>query len=547
MLPVSHVHEGGDDPLCANLRVPQRHDSRFPFFFLSDLNRRPNSPSHGRKWKALDTWLLPNTSFLQGACLLTAFIAVLTFFFFVSEMPVPLKHDMVEAYSWGREFQLGYHQHPPFWAWLCGLWFSVFPSTPFFFALLSATNAAVGLWGTWLLTGELVKNPEQRLAARALPLLTPFFTFYAFKFDANTIFISLWPWTLLFFYRASERHDRRATLCFGLLTGLCLLSKYYVLLPLAGCALAALTSTNGRNWLRSRQPWIAGALIILVISPHLWWLTENQAPPLTYLHSRLNWPWAEILHRLFMTGFGLLGMMTAVIGLTALVCARAGGPRAHHAAMTAARTQWTALVTLTPVVLTLAFGIVLRTPISSEMMIGVVPLLPLLVLQAAGTCPPRPLARAAVSLVALGSLGLIIGAPAFMYYRVHTKRWVKQIPYEEVAREGTRLWQERVHTPLTYVGGSAPYSDFVTFYSSSHPHSFPWHDRSFALWVTPERIHQHGLLSICESNDSRCLGAASLYATPGTVRIPLAVAHHFGHYEGRMYNFTFIITPPTVP
>jgi hypothetical protein len=215
--------------------------------------------------------------------------------------------------------------------------------------------------------------------------------------------------------------------------------------------------------------------------------------------------------------------------------------------MTAAHAKWVALVTCTPVVLTLASGFALRTPVTSEMMIGVVPLLPLLVLQAAGTCPPRPLARAAVSLVAIGGLGLVIGAPAFMYYRVHTKRWARQIPFEEVAHEGTRLWQEHVHTPLTYAAGSVPYSDFVTFYSPSHPHSFPRHDRSFALWVTPERIRQHGLLSICESNDTSCLGAANLYATPGTVRIPLAVAHHFGHYEGRMYNFTFIITPPMVP
>jgi hypothetical protein len=28
--------------------------------------------------------------------------------------------DVAEAYAWGREFRLGYNQHPPFWAWIAG-------------------------------------------------------------------------------------------------------------------------------------------------------------------------------------------------------------------------------------------------------------------------------------------------------------------------------------------------------------------------------------------------------------------------------------------
>ncbi|MFY9641815.1 MAG: hypothetical protein WAK07_13095, partial [Rhodomicrobium sp.] len=29
-----------------------------------------------------------------------------------------LHFDVLEAYAWGREFQLGYNQHGPFWAWI---------------------------------------------------------------------------------------------------------------------------------------------------------------------------------------------------------------------------------------------------------------------------------------------------------------------------------------------------------------------------------------------------------------------------------------------
>jgi hypothetical protein len=46
----------------------------------------------------------------------------------ISAAPAAIHNDMAEAYDWGREFQLGYFQHPPFWAWIAGLWFEVFPA-----------------------------------------------------------------------------------------------------------------------------------------------------------------------------------------------------------------------------------------------------------------------------------------------------------------------------------------------------------------------------------------------------------------------------------
>ncbi|MFT9324730.1 MAG: hypothetical protein ABF537_11405 [Acetobacter sp.] len=57
---------------------------------------------------------LQNLSTLDGFVLACLFIAIWTLYFTVTEMPVALKHDMTEAYSWGQEFQLGYHQPPLF-------------------------------------------------------------------------------------------------------------------------------------------------------------------------------------------------------------------------------------------------------------------------------------------------------------------------------------------------------------------------------------------------------------------------------------------------
>ena len=36
-------------------------------------------------------------------------------------------HDMLENYAWAQPLQWGTHKHPPFFAWVVGLWFTLFP------------------------------------------------------------------------------------------------------------------------------------------------------------------------------------------------------------------------------------------------------------------------------------------------------------------------------------------------------------------------------------------------------------------------------------
>src|SRR5262245_19333695 len=112
-------------------------------------------------------------------------------------------HDMAEAWAWGHEFQLGYPKHPPLFAWMAGVWFKLLPRENWSFFLLSSINSALGLAGAWMIAGRLLPRSSQ-WAALLLLLLTPFYGFFALKFNANAILLSLWPWTAYFFVRALE-------------------------------------------------------------------------------------------------------------------------------------------------------------------------------------------------------------------------------------------------------------------------------------------------------------------------------------------------------
>ena len=215
--------------------------------------------------------------------LFVAFALVWSGVFAISEAASSIHQDMSEAYVWGQEFRLGYNQHPPFWAWICrrvvprscrapaGRSRSWPPSTP-----------RSGSWGAWRLIGRFAAGDE-RVAATALSLLTPFYTFFAEKYNANSIFLPLWPWTLYFFDRSFEKRRLGDAAGFGAFVAASLLSKYFALVLCTTCAIAALLHPMRARYFRSPAPYVSVATAALLCAPHVIWLLASGAPPIRYL------------------------------------------------------------------------------------------------------------------------------------------------------------------------------------------------------------------------------------------------------------------------
>ena len=110
--------------------------------------------------------------------------------------------DMVENYAWSQTLALGTFKHPPLFAWIVGAWFALFPTRVWAYYLLSYVNAAIGIAGIVCLGRLWV--PEAMSAARRRAFLTAVAVFAALsfpysnlaaKFNADTVLLSLWPWT----------------------------------------------------------------------------------------------------------------------------------------------------------------------------------------------------------------------------------------------------------------------------------------------------------------------------------------------------------------
>jgi 4-amino-4-deoxy-L-arabinose transferase-like glycosyltransferase len=480
--------------------------------------------------------------------LLGAFAAIWALYFTVTEAPVAIKHDMAEAYSWGQEFQLGYNQHPPFWAWICGLWFSALPRTGWAFSLLSSVNAGIGLWGAWRLIGDFAEG-RKRQAAFVLLLLTPLYTFYAYKYDANTIFLPIWPWTVHYFMKSLRSRGTRDAIAFGVFVGLAMMSKYYAAILIVTCFLAALQHPSRWRYFASPAPYVSALTAAAVFAPHLAWLLTHRAPPLRYLVSITGWDWHYVVARAARTVFGVVGMNLGVVLVVGLVAwtSRRGGSAAFLREARGPTLRILATLTFTPLILTVASALALRTTSTAEMTIGTFPLLPLLTIELADARDMDRLYRIGARLAGAVTLGALALSPAIALERTYlSSNAMNATPFEEVAIAATRLWRDRTSLPLAYVAGSDWYENAIAFYSPDRPHVFVHFDYSRNLWVTPEVLAKHGLLSVCVGNDSACLAATARFATPATTRTELSLSHAFWGHVAKPVHFVVTVIPPRV-
>jgi 4-amino-4-deoxy-L-arabinose transferase-like glycosyltransferase len=177
--------------------------------------------------------------------------------------------------SAGRVLSLGYFDHPPAAWWLSWASTHLFGSeAPVIarlpFILLFALT-------TWLMArlGDEVAGPRAGFWAAATLNLSPVFgiTSGGWVLPDGPLDCAL-TGAALCLVRALPARGRTATGYWcgaGACAGLALFSKYSAVLTILGALLFLVTNREHREWLRRWQPYVAGAIALLVFSPVIVW------------------------------------------------------------------------------------------------------------------------------------------------------------------------------------------------------------------------------------------------------------------------------------
>jgi 4-amino-4-deoxy-L-arabinose transferase-like glycosyltransferase len=188
--------------------------------------------------------------------------------------------DLIEALTYGPEWQLGYDKLPPLPWWSIEIMYRAFGTDAAYYALAQA-SVVVAFVAVWITAVPLV---GARRALVAILIIDGFhyFQFTAAKFNHDVIQLPLWG--LAGFALHAGLKDGRLWhwALLGAVVGTALWAKYFVVMLVAPIVLFTLIDRDARAVLARPGPWLAAAITLLIMAPHILWLVQNDFLPFAY-------------------------------------------------------------------------------------------------------------------------------------------------------------------------------------------------------------------------------------------------------------------------
>jgi hypothetical protein len=192
--------------------------------------------------------------------------------------------DLIEALTYGREWQLGYDKLPPLPWWLVELTHRLLGRDVFYYALAQSAVVVAFLF-VWALARRIV-GPVRALVAVLIIDGLHYVHFTAAKFNHDVIQLPFWAMAG-YAYWAALRHGRLIHwLLLGLALGIAVWAKYFVVVLAFPMGLFLLIDKSARQHFRTPGPYVALAVALIVAAPHLVWLVQNDFLPFRYADLR---------------------------------------------------------------------------------------------------------------------------------------------------------------------------------------------------------------------------------------------------------------------
>lgn len=441
--------------------------------------------AHGLSWRAADGIF---------AILLLGHVAVWTLVPTLVAHNIPL--DVAEALAWGREWQAGYHKHPPLSAWLAEIARVGDSHWPLF--LLSQIMVAGAMACGWLIARDLL-TPERALVAMGALAVVHYHTFSSVEFNANVVQYPFWGLAALAAWRAARGGGIGWWVALGLASGLGTLGKYSFLLLPAAIAAWLVLHPDGRRLLKGPGPWTALAVGGLVVAPHLLWAIENGFPGLAYASERGGAQGRSLGRDALALARFLGAQLLALLPLLGILLL-AGRPTWRRPGTSGERWLLGALA-LGPLVgiaaAALVLGVAVRDMWGATLFLVAGPIL--MAFLAPKPLTTRRFARVLAVLVALSAIGY--GVAGLLGPRL-TGQWERiHFPGAALAREAQAAWDAHADAPLSIVVGDVWLAGNVGFYAQgARPSAFVDADPAAAPWLDDAAVRERGALVLWTSD-----------------------------------------------
>ncbi|HTS42300.1 MAG TPA: glycosyltransferase family 39 protein [Xanthobacteraceae bacterium] len=192
--------------------------------------------------------------------------------------------DLIEALTYGREWQLGYDKLPPLPWWLVEITYRVFGPDLFYYVL--AQSVVVAAFALVWKTARPLVGPVGALVSLLIVDGLHYLHFTAAKFNHDVIQLPFWALAGYSFHAALRRGRLLHWALLGLAIGMALWAKYFVAMLIVPLVLFALIDPQARRHFATPGPYLAILVAFVIASPHLIWLVQNDFLPFRYADVR---------------------------------------------------------------------------------------------------------------------------------------------------------------------------------------------------------------------------------------------------------------------
>ena len=193
--------------------------------------------------------------------------------------------DTIEHLAWGSNLDWGFNKHPPAVAFFLEIFYQIFGPQDWAYYLLSQIFVVIAFIVVFKFAEELFKNITLSLISVLLLEGICFYNFTTPEFNVNVCQLPFWALCGYYSWKLFDKQDVSFKNCFwlGVFAAIGFLSKYlfiYLLLAIDALFFYVIFITKNKKF--DFKYLISLEIFILLLVPHLIWLTNNDYATITY-------------------------------------------------------------------------------------------------------------------------------------------------------------------------------------------------------------------------------------------------------------------------
>ena len=209
--------------------------------------------------------------------------------------------DTIEALAWGSNLDWGFNKHPPASAFFTEIFFNIFGSQDWAYYLLSQIFVIISFYFVFKLSNEILNNLKLSFISVLLLEGIYFYNFTTPEFNVNVAQLPFWSLTVYFTWKIFNKKEPQVfdLILLGVFAAIGFLSKYlflYLLISIDLLFIYLIFVAKERkfqfNYLISLE------VFLLLLIPHLIWLTNNDYITIIYGFARTGAAEFELLNHI---------------------------------------------------------------------------------------------------------------------------------------------------------------------------------------------------------------------------------------------------------